>query len=279
MSKQDLEEWMDEERARLKEGFTFEPQPTSPPGKPDSGAEILAGVGLGAGVVGGALAPHADTVTFAGCRAGVIVEALKSEIAAQDTRVQTSRSGNSVVVTILQSQASRPGAFYPALTVTLLEAADELTVTVSDLDQDAKRGALGSIGRTALNQGKRLLFRRRGIVGLIQTASAVIDGVEDVVEDIQDLQLPKQVWEVIDRVGQAAEQVYLEEQRREREAQRQREEAEMAWLYCPSCGRAYREDEASRVDCPACGAPRGPKPAWMDSAVEPGAATTQSMGE
>jgi len=261
---QSLKEWLAEEQARLDKGFTFEPKPVSQTSKPGTAAEILAGAGLGAGLVGGAIGPHPDTVTFERCRAGIIVNALKSEIADDDTRVRVDHSGNSVIVTILQSQASRPHAFSPALTVTLLETPDSLTVTVSDLDQDAKRSTLGSIGRTALNQGKRLLFKRRGIGGLLQTASDVVDGVEDLVEDIQDLSLPKQVWEVVGRVGEATEKAYLEQQRKERELQQRRKAAERAWTHCESCGRAYREDEFNRVDCPSCGAPRGDKPAWLD---------------
>lgn len=148
--------------------------------------------------------------------------------------------------------------------MTLLETPKALAVTVGELDQDARRSALGSIGRTALDQGRRLLFRRRGIGGLIQTAGDVMDGVQDLVEDIQDLGLPKLVWGVIDRVGKAAEEVYLKEQRRAQAAQRQREEAERAWTHCPSCGRAYREDETSRVDCPSCGGVRGDKPTWLE---------------
>jgi hypothetical protein len=59
-----LEEWMAEEQARLDKGFTFEPKPDSGASKPGPAEEILAGVGLGAGVVGGAVAAHPDTVTF-----------------------------------------------------------------------------------------------------------------------------------------------------------------------------------------------------------------------
>lgn len=75
--KNGLEEWMAEERARLDKGFAFEPKPSSEASKPGAAEEILAGVGLGAGVVGGALAPHPDTVTFEGCRAAVIVQCIE----------------------------------------------------------------------------------------------------------------------------------------------------------------------------------------------------------
>ncbi len=260
---QSFEEWLAEERARLDEGFSFEPQPSSTASKPGAGEEILAGLGLGAGVVGGAIAPHPDSVTFEGCKAAVIVNALRSEIADDGTRVQVDRTSDSVVVTILQSQASRPHQFSPAVTATLIEKADTLTVTVSDLSQGSVRGALNSMGSTVLNQGKGLLFRKRGIGGLLETAGDMMEGVSDLVEDVQDLGLPKRVWEVIDHVGGAAEQAYLDEQRRERDLQRKREAAERAWTHCESCGRAYRDDEDNRVDCPSCGAPRGDKPAWL----------------
>jgi hypothetical protein len=214
-------------------------------------------------VVAGAVTPHPDSVTFEGCHADVIVTALRQEIANDDTRVQVGRGGDSVVVTILQSQASRSHQFTPALTATLVETSDTLTVTISDLSGEAKRSTLGSVGRTIVDQGKRMVFRRRGIGGVIQAAGDVIDGVEDLVEDIQDLGLPKRVWEVIDRVGAAAEQAYLEEKRKRQELQWQREAAERAWTHCESCGRAYRDDEADRVDCPSCGGVRGTRPDWL----------------
>jgi hypothetical protein len=259
-----LKEWIAEERARLDEGFTYEPlPPSSPDGEPGSAGALAAGLGLGAGVVAGAVAPHPDSVTFEGCHADVIVTALRQEIANDDTRVQVGRGGDSVVVTILQSQASRSHQFTPALTATLVETSDTLTVTISDLSGEAKRSTLGSVGRTIVDQGKRMVFRRRGIGGVIQAAGDVIDGVEDLVEDIQDLGLPKRVWEVIDRVGAAAEQAYLEEKRKRQELQWQREAAERAWTHCESCGRAYRDDEADRVDCPSCGGVRGTRPDWL----------------
>ena len=90
----------------------------------------------------------------------------------------------------------------------------------------------------------------------------MMEGVQDLVEDIQDLGLPKRVWQVIDRVGEAAEEAYLDEKRQEQERQREREAAERAWTHCESCGRAYQEDD-DRMDCPSCGAPRGSKPAWL----------------
>jgi len=261
---QSLEEWMAEERARLDKGFSFEPQSTSGASKPGAGDQVLAGLGLGAGVVGGAVAGHPDSVTFEGVKAAVIVNALKSEIADDDTRVRVERAGDSVVATILQSQAGQPYDFSPALTVTLIETSDALTVTVSDLNQDAVRGTLSSVGSTVLDQGKRLLLRRRGIGALLETASDVMEGIGDLVEDIQDMSLPKRVWEVIDRVGKVAEEAYLDEQRKEQALQREREAAEWAWTHCESCGRAYREDEDSRVDCPSCGGVRGDKPDWLE---------------
>jgi hypothetical protein len=258
-----LKEWMEEERARLDKGFTFEPPPSSQ-AKSSSVDEIAAGLGLGAGVVAGAVAPHPDSVTFEGVKANVIITALKREIANDDTRVQVDQTGDSVVITISQSQSSRPHQFSPALTATLIEKADVLTVTVSDLSGDAKRSTLGSVGRTVLDKGKRLAFRRRGVRGLIETAGDVMEGVEELVEDIQDLGLPKRVWTVIDRVGEAAEQAYLDEKRKQQEYQWQREAAERAWTHCESCGRAYKEDEATRVDCPSCGGVRGNKPHWLN---------------
>jgi hypothetical protein len=258
-----LEEWMAEERERLDKGFTYEPQPISSPSKPGTAGQVATGLGLGAVVAAGAVAPHPDSVTFEGCKADVIVTALKGEIADADTRLQVDRTRDSVVVTLLQSQEGRPYEFSPAVGITLIEKADILTVTVSDLSEDAKRTTLGAMGRTVLNKGARMLRRRRGVGGLIQTAGDVIDGVEDLVEDIQDLGLPKRVWAVIDRVGGAAEKAYLERKRQDEERQRQRDAAERAWTHCEYCTRAYGTDEDDITTCPACGGARGPKPAWL----------------
>ena len=259
-----LDEWLAEEQARQKKGFTYQPQPTSETSKSGAGDDVLAGLGIGAGVVGGAIAPHPNPVTFEGVKASVIAKALQAEVTGDDIRVQVNQTGDSTVVTILLSQDNQPYDFSPALTVTLLESADTLTVTLGDLAQDAKRTTLGSAGSTVVEQGKRLLTKRRGIGGLIETAGDIIEGVQDIVEDIQDLNLPKRVWEVIDRVGGAAEEVYIEERRKEQKAQWEREEAERAWTHCPACGRAYKSDEAGRVDCPSCGAVRGSKPDWVE---------------
>jgi len=166
------------------------------------------------------------------------------------------------VVTFLQSQENHPHQFSPALTATLIEKPDTLTVTVSDLSQGTVRGALGSMGSTLLDQGKKALSGRKpsGIAGLLDAAGRVMEGVEDLVEDIQDLGLPRRVWEVIDRVGGAAEQAYLDQRREEQRRRWKREAARRAWTHCAWCGRAYEDDEDSRMECPSCGAPRGDKP-------------------
>ena len=259
--KQSLEEWIAEEQARLEKGFEYTPQPTTDSG-PDPADEVLAGLGIGAGVVGGAVGPHTNPVTFEGVRIPTITDALRSELTADDNRVEVARSGESTVVTILLSQANTY-QYLPALTVTLLESAGMLTVTMGDLDRDVVRGALASIGGEVVDQGKDLLFRRRGIASVLDAAGNLIEGISDVAESIDDMTLPKQVWEVIDRVGEAAEEAYLEKKRQQQATQRRREEAERAWTHCPSCGRAFRPEESERVDCPACGGVRGDKPDWL----------------
>ena len=229
--KQSLDEWMTEERARLEKGFKYEPKPTAI-GGPSTGDDVLAGLGLGAAVVGGAVAPHPNPVTFAGCKAAVIVNALRAEIPDDDTRVQVNETTGSVVVTILQSQKNRPHEFSPALAATLIEKSDTLTVSVSDLDQDTVRTTLGSIGSTVLDQGKKILSGRKsaGVAGLLDAAGHVVQGVEDLVEDIQDMGLPQRVWKVIDRVGEAAEQAYLDEQRAKQELQWKQQAARRAYI-------------------------------------------------
>lgn len=258
------EEWLAAERARLEKGFAYEPRPSSAPAKPGTADEVLAGLGLGAGVAAGSAAPHSNPTTFEGVQAAVIANALRNELPDDDTRVEAERTGDALVVTVLQSQENNPYQLLPALTVALIETAGMLTVTVSDLTERTVRGALGSIGSTVVEQGKRVLFRRRrGVGGLFDAAGNVIEGVQDLVEDIQDLNLPRRVWTVIDRVGGAAEEAYLKDRREKQKARWEREAVERAWTRCEWCGRVYKDDEAERTDCPSCGAPRGDKPASL----------------
>jgi predicted Zn-ribbon and HTH transcriptional regulator len=259
--KQSIEEWMAEERARLKKGFEYEPKTTASQG-PSTGDDVLAGLGIGAAVVGGAVAPHPNPVIFEGVSPAIIANTLRSEITDDDTQVQVNRTGDSTTVTFLMHQANSR-QFLPALTVTLLEAADALTVTMGDLDKSVARGAWASIGGTVVEQGKDLLRGRRGPAGLLDAAGELIEGISEVAESADDLALPKPVWAVIDRVGKAAEEAYLEEKRLKEQAQRKREETERAWTHCPSCGRAFKPEEAHRVDCPSCGGVRGSKPDWL----------------
>jgi hypothetical protein len=261
---QSLEAWLAEDRRRLDEGFTFEPEPSSETSTPSAADDILAQLGLGAGALAGLIAGHANPVTFEGCRAETIAEALRSHLTGHDVRVSTDKTDEATVVTILQGQERRPHAFSPALTITLIETGETLTVAMSDLSQNLKRDAVGSMGKTALRSGQRLLWRRRGLAGVLRTADGLMRSIEDVTEDIQDLSLPKRVWTIIDRVGGAAEASYLEERRRKEILERQREAAERAWTHCEWCGRAYGEDEEKIVQCPSCGAPRGSKPAWLE---------------
>lgn len=109
-----------------------------------------------------------------------------------------------------------------------------------------------------------MLLRRRGVAGALDAAGGIVQSIENASEDIQDLGLPRRVWAIIDRVGEAAAEAYWEEQRRREARERKREAAERAWTHCEWCGRAYAEDEEDVVQCPSCGAPRGPKPAWLD---------------
>lgn len=111
--------------------------------------------------------------------------------------------------------------------------------------------------------GGQLLRRRRGLTGVLDTAGNLIESIEDVAEDIEDLSLPRRVWRVIDRVGEAAKDVYRKEEARRRAAERARKAAERAWTHCEWCGRAYEGDDEETVQCPSCGAPRGPRPAWL----------------
>ncbi len=256
-----LQEWLAEERQRLKKGFTYEPEPPRDD-VPPAANDILAGLGLGAGILAGAAAGHANPTTFEGVRASTIVAALRSELSGPTTQVEVGESEQATTVTIYRSLQPHQHAA-PALTVTLIESGETLTVAVSDLSQAARRGVIGALGRTAVRQSGRLLLRRRGLIGMLDAAGNLAAGMEDVTAGIQDLNLPKRVWAVIERVGSAAENSYLEERRRREASERERVAAERAWTHCEWCGRAYGAEEDGSVQCSSCGAPRGPKAPWL----------------
>ena len=153
------EEWLAAERAKLKKGFTYTPPPPSPDvaSEATTADQVLAGLGLGGAVVAGTLAPHPNPITFQGIGAPVIANALRSEISDDDTRVQVSRNDEGTVVVISQSQAATPRQFTPALTVTLLQGSDSLTVAVSELRKSTLRGKWGSIASTVIDQGRDVL--------------------------------------------------------------------------------------------------------------------------
>jgi hypothetical protein len=260
---QSTEEWLAEERQRLEEGFSFEPRPAVEGAKPGPADDTLAQLGLGAGVLAGVVAGHANPVTFEGCRASTVANTLASDITDEDTQATISETEEATIVRILQRREPQQ-RFAPALTVTLIESDEVLTVAMSDLSPEVKRGSIGSLGRSALRGSRRMLLRRRGLPGVLDAAGGLIEGFEDVAEDIQDLSLPKRVWLVIDRVGGAAEKTYLEERRKRLALERRREAAKRAWTHCEWCGRAYAEEEAEIVQCPSCGAPRGSKPEWLE---------------
>ncbi len=259
-----LEEWLAEERRRLDEGFSFQPQPMEESAPPDPAQDILAQMGLGAGVLAGVIAGHANPVTFEGCSASTIAEAVRSHITSGDNRVAIEETEEATVVTVLQGQENRVDGFFPALTVTLIETSDTLTIAMSDLSPDLKREAVGSIGQAALRSGRSLLVRGRGLGGVLYAAGGWVRSIEEVSENLQDLSLPSRVWGVIDIVGSAAEASFLEGQRTENARERERRSAERAWTHCEWCGRAYPAEDHGVVQCPSCGAPRGPKPAWLE---------------
>lgn len=259
----EIDAWLQRERERLDAGFSFEPSPGVEADESSAADDALAGGGLGAALTTGTMGGHDNPVVFEGCKPDLIVSALRSEISSDDTRITTEEIDAGTVVTVLQSPSDRPHDFIPALTVTLIERADVLMATISGLSRDSKRKTLAAIGKTALKQGTRLFLSRRGLYGMLREAGSLVESVQDVADDVEDLGLSKRVWAVIDRVGGAAEQAYLEEKRQRRDRRRRREAAERAWTHCEWCGRAYAGDEDEVVQCSSCGAPRGSKPKWM----------------
>jgi predicted RNA-binding Zn-ribbon protein involved in translation (DUF1610 family) len=152
-----------------------------------------------------------------------VAQALMAEFDHGNLRAQVIGSDDNLAVQI----ATRPGAMsggQTALTVTLQRVADGLLV---QLGQQAWMGVAASLGQTAFS--------------VLRNPFSLLGRLDDLAQDIENLTLSENVWQVIDRAASAAGAGLQLSERLTR-------------MTCDYCGTANPVGEPS---CIACGAPLG----------------------
>ena len=214
---------------------------------PASG-DLAPAAALGAGVAGGmaqGMAPGTFSYhTSRPAAAKAFVEACQG-LADNDTRLEVSGHGDQTTVQFMQRLPT--GHWASAVTLTLVQAADQIKVTTSGQNMAALASAAGELGGTALGVVGDLL---RGPSGVGQALGRVSRDMGKVAGAATDLNLGGQVRSIVERIGSVLEEEWSAVQRQRREeADRQ-----IAATTCPYCGTLYPSDEATA--CPKCNAPR-----------------------
>jgi hypothetical protein len=217
---------------------------------PASGlGEAGSAVALGAaGVAGGltqGIAPGTFTYhTSRPAAAQAFIEAFQG-VADNNTRLQVANHGDQTTVQFMQHLPT--GTWAAAVTVTLMQAADEIKVTTSGQNMTSLASAAGDLGGTALGVVGDLLHGPRGVANALGRVSREAGKVASAASD---LNVSGQVRSIVERIGNVLDEEWGAVQRQKREdAERQR-----AATTCPYCGTLYPSDDA--VSCPNCHAPR-----------------------
>ncbi len=217
--------------------------PASPLGDAASAA-ALGGVGVVGGMAEG-LAPGTFSYhTSRPSAAQAFVEAFHG-LNDSDTQVQAASQGDQTTVQFMQRLPT--GGWAAAVTVTLIQAADQIKVATSGQNMAALASAAGELGGTALGVVSDLL---RGPAGVGNAIGRVSRDMGKVAEAATDLNLGGQVRSAVERIGGVLEEEWSAVQRQKREAEVRR----IAATTCPYCGTLYPSDEATQ--CPKCNAPR-----------------------
>jgi hypothetical protein len=173
----------------------------------------------------------------------VFVEALQA-LGDRDTRPQVGRSTPDQA-TVQFQQLLPTGNWVGAQTVTLIQSADTVTITVSAPSLAAMGGAAGEVGGTAVSTlGKVLSGNVLG--GLTEAARSV----GRLTESAENIALSSKIRSTLQRIGSA-----LDDEWRQAERERlEREERQRVLDTCQFCGAPYPVADA--VQCAVCGAPR-----------------------
>jgi hypothetical protein len=242
MSDTDQESLFDRAMRQAKEASAGN-TPASPFGEVGSVA-ALGAAGVAGGVAQG-IAP--GTFTYRTARpsaAQAFVEAFQG-LADNNTRLQVTGHPDQTTVQFMQHLPT--GNWAAAVTVTLMQAAEEIKVTTSGQNLTALASVAGDLGGTALGVVGDLL---RGPAGVANALGRVSREAGKVAGAASDLGLSGQVRSMVERIGAVLDEEWVAVQHQKREA----EERQRAATTCPYCGTPYPSDDA--VNCPNCHAPR-----------------------
>lgn len=152
-----------------------------------------------------------------------IAQAMLAEFNRGNLRAQVLGNSDKLAVQIVTRQGAMSGG-QTALTVSLQKIPDGIMV---EIGQQAWLGVAASLGHTA--------------VSLLRNPLNLLGRLDDLAQDIENLQLSENVWQVITRSAAAAGASHRLSERLSR-------------LTCEYCGVANPIGEAA---CIACGAPLG----------------------
>ena len=152
-----------------------------------------------------------------------IAQALIGHYNRGNLRVQKVGSGNNVTVQIASSSNSNSGG-QTALSVNLLKVEDGISVQIG---QQAWMGVAASLGLSAL--------------AALRNPLNLLNRLDDIAQDIENLQLKDEVWQVIDGIARAS-------------GTGQQLSDRLRRLECEYCGCANPVGQSA---CVSCGAPLG----------------------
>jgi len=216
--------------------------PASPLGEAAPAAALGAGAaaGLAQGMAPGTFSYHTSRPSAA----QAFVDAFQG-LSDNDTRLQVTGLADQTTVQFMQQLPT--GGWAAAVTVTLIQAADEIKVTTSGQNMAALASAAGQLGGTALGVVGDLL---RGPVGIGNALGRVSRDMGKVAGAATDLNLGGQVRSTVERIGRVLEEEWIAVQRQKRDDEARR----IAATTCPYCGTLYPSDDVT--SCPTCNAPR-----------------------
>ena len=152
-----------------------------------------------------------------------LARALKSAFTQSNLFAQTAGSGDKMVVQISSRPMARSGG-HTALTITIEKVTEGVHV---QLGKQAWMGIAASLGQSAF--------------AALRNPFSLLHRLDDIAQDLENLQLDDDVWEVITKAAHAAGASHEISEKLKR-------------LSCEHCRTANPVGEAS---CVACGAPLG----------------------
>jgi hypothetical protein len=172
----------------------------------------------------------------------VFVDALNA-LGDHDTRPQSNLRGDQAT---LQFQQQLPtGNWVTAVTITLVQASEEVNIAASAPSLAAMGGAAAEVGGTALGSLGKVLSGN--VLGGLTDAAR---NVGRLTESAENLVLSNKIRETIVRIGNQLDDEWQTVQRE----RRARDEQQLVMATCKFCGTPYESEEETQ--CRICGAPR-----------------------